>query len=122
MIKAPLAFVFIALPLAALGDYVATGDIEGQECSGFGIKSCSLIRVDAVKGDDGQFYTVMQRYVSVSDYDSSKQRCWIETKTRGGGLLGWFVDGVTGPDFYTETEEGMVSIDVDYITFPCREI
>lgn len=119
--KAFCAALTSLLAMSASADYVATGDIEGQACSGFGIQSCSHVSVDAVEGDDGRLHTVKRRYSSVSDYNANKGRCWIETKARGGGVIGWVAGAISGPDFYTETEDGFKKVDIDYITFPCRE-
>lgn len=104
----------------AFAEYVATGSIEGSECKGFGIEACSFVSVDAVEGDDGQLFTLQDRYQEVTEYDPDKGRCWVATKTKGVGVLGWAMDAFAGPRFFTESVDGFEPVDVDYITFPCR--
>lgn len=113
------AFLLMAMPVSA--DYVVTGKITGQVCKGFGIKSCSFVDVDAVEGDDGRLYTMNRRYKDVSDYSASKGRCWIRTKPREGGIIGWAIGAVSGSTFYTQTANGYEKADVESITFPCRK-
>lgn len=103
-------------------DYLVTGQVEGSTCTGIGIKSCSFVSVDAVEGDDGRLYTVKDRYGTVDDYSPAKERCWIETQSREGGLMGWFVDTLSTHQFYTRGEDGFEKVDVEYITFPCEEL
>lgn len=116
-----IAALALMFPVTVIADYVATGDIEGQECIGVGIESCSFVDIDAVEGEGGRLYTVKSRYREVTEYSSSKGRCWVDTKTKRLGVLGWAIDAVSGPTFYTEAEGGFEEVDVDYITFPCRE-
>jgi len=97
--------------------------IENQQilCSGFVIEVCKFVQVDAVKGENGKLYNVKCCYDSVSEYSKSKGRCWINTKSKGGGLLSWGVNAVTQPEFLHLNEDGNYEeLDVEYLTFKCQ--
>ena len=101
-------------------DYCAIGQIEGQVCRGFVIESCKNIQVDAVKGSDGQLYTVKECFQEVSEYRESTDRCWIRTKSKGAGLFSWGVNAIGQPVFLHKDENGSYKeLDVEYITFKC---
>ena len=109
------------LSSSAAADYVATGQIEGQVCRGWVIESCRFAKVAAVAGDNGQLYTVRNRYDEVSDYDERRGRCWIEIKSRGAGYLSDALNALAAVQFYELSEAGQYEeIDVEYLTFPCR--
>lgn len=117
-----IIFVAAALstPLAAFADYCAVGEIEGNLCKGFIVEACKLVRIDAVKGDDGKLFTVKRCYPSVSEYDQTKGRCWIRTKSTGGGLLSWAFNAPQQSVFYHKTAHGEYEeLDVEYVTFKC---
>lgn len=104
----------------ALAEYKAVGKIEGNVCWGFVIESCKFYEVHAVQADDGQPYSVTHTYENVSEYSQSKGRCWINTKSRGGGVLSWLTNAAVQPQFYTKNEGGeFEEIDVEYLTFRC---
>jgi hypothetical protein len=119
LLRCVLAALAVLAPLA-VADYVATSPIEGNVCSGFILESCKFYRVSAVKGSDGQLHSINTRYDSVSEFDESKRRCWIHTKSKGGGLWSWGANMALQPEFYTTTESNEYEkIDVEYITFSC---
>ena len=108
---------------SAVADYSVTGPITGAVCKGFGIKSCSFHKVEAVKGDDGRMHSVKTVFEHVSEYDKSKGLCWVNTKSRGGGILSWGINAAIQPEFYEKTASGEYQrLDVDYITFPCFQL
>lgn len=105
---------------AAWAKYVATGPIEGNVCHGFGIEWCKFHKIAAVRGDGGRPYEVKTTYDSVTEYNETKGRCWIETKSKGGGLLNWGVNAIKQPIFLEITPSRKYEeLDVEYITFPC---
>jgi hypothetical protein len=109
-------------PAGAQAEYCAIGNIKGNVCSGFVIEACKFVQVDAVKGDDDKLYTVNRCYGSVSEYSESKGRCWIKTKSKGGGLLSWGVNAATQPEFFHLSENGdYEKLDVEYLTFKCQK-
>lgn len=110
----------LTAPLALAQHFVATGQIEGNVCHGFVVESCHLVTLDAVKGHDGEFYTVKRHYSHVSEYSESQHHCWITVKSRGLGIISWVINWFTGPEFYRKDAIGRyVSVDVDYVTFDC---
>ena len=107
MTKRFLGIVVLGLLLSsnAYADYIVTGKITGMECGMLGFK-CKIVNVDAVK-KDGQLYNLSGRYEKVSEYNKSKNRCWINQ--------GFFSD-----DYYTKQEDGTYKkVDIEYFTFPC---
>jgi len=108
---------FFTLPVAR-ADYCAVGQIKGNVCWGFVIESCKFISVDAVKGDDGRLFTLHNCYDKITDYQQG--RCWVDTKSRGGGLWSWTLNAAAQPEFLHKNEDGKYEdIDVEYLTFKC---
>ena len=100
-----LVLIFSLYKSSAFADYIVTGKITGMECGMLGFK-CKIVNVDAVK-KDGQLYRLSGRYEKVSEYNKSKNRCWINQ--------GFFSD-----DYYTKQEDGTYKkVDIEYFTFPC---
>ena len=113
-----LCFLFSSQSYAA---YCATGKIEGNVCKGFIIESCSSIEVHAVEGDDGKLYEVKRCYEDVSEFDANQGRCWIRTKSSGGGLISGALNLFTGMGFYHRSSSGnFEEVDAEYLTFQCR--
>jgi hypothetical protein len=108
-------------PGSAVADYYVTGRIEGQVCTSYIVfDTCSFVKIDAVKGDDGNLYTVTNRFSSVNEHHDG--RCWINTKSTGGGLISWGANFLMAPEFLTKTVDGTYEpVDAEYITFPCDE-
>lgn len=123
MQKILLLTAIVVLPsLNTHADYCAIGKIEANECTGFVIESCGFVRVDAVKNDKGQLFHPSKCYKSVSEYNSSKGRCWINTKSKFGGLISWGINAAVQPNFLHKNNNGNYEeIDADYITFKCRK-
>lgn len=104
----------------AWAKYVVTGPIEGNVCHGFGIEWCGLHKIDAVRGDGGRPYKVKTTFDSVTKFNETKGRCWIVTKSKGGGLLNWGVNVIKQPIFLEMTPTRKYEeLDVEYVTFPC---
>lgn len=121
-IKILLAIITLLSSSAVLAEYCATGKIEANECSGFIIESCSFITVDAVRDDEGQLFHPKKCYQSVTEHNSSKGRCWINTKSKGGGLISWGINVAVQPNFLHKNSSGEYEeIDADYITFKCSK-
>ncbi|MEO1860671.1 MAG: hypothetical protein ABGZ19_12295 [Verrucomicrobiales bacterium] len=116
------AFSFILFNTAALADFCATSKIEANVCSGFVIESCSHVKVDAIKNSEGKLFNISKCYKDVSEYSKSKGRCWINTKSKGYGLISWGIDAMTQPNFAHKNKDGKYeSIDAEYITFMCKK-
>lgn len=121
IVLAALLLYSLLVPSIAHTKYCVAGKVEAVECSGFIIESCKFIRVDAVLDDNGNLYNVKECYSQVSDYKPELNRCWITTKSKGGGLLSWFTNVNTQPKFVHKNISGEYeNIDANYITFPCR--
>ena len=75
--------------------------------------------VDAVKGEDGRIYSLQQSYKKVDEYDSSKRRCWIYTKSRNS--IGKLIDLFTASTFYEKNTDGSYTKikNLSSITFSC---
>lgn len=115
-----LIAVYAVISVApAWAEYVATGPIKGNVCRGIGIEVCGLHRVVAVKGDDGRLYEVSTRYDSVTEYKEGSGRCWIKTKSSGGGIFSWGVNAIKQPTFLEITDGKYKELDVEYLTFRC---
>jgi hypothetical protein len=121
--KPPALCLLAMLPVVAAADYAATGVIEGEVCHGFVLESCRMVPILAVKGKDGRLYTMTAHFAKVDDYNAGQHRCWIRTKSTGGGLLSWATNAALQPEFYTRNDGGQFEeVDVEYLTFPCAEL
>lgn len=114
------AICLALLSTQSLAAYCATDQINGNVCKGFIIESCSFIAIHAIEGDSGQMYELSQCYEDVSDYDASRERCWIRTKSEGWGLISNAINLMSGTKFYHRDNSGnFEEVDVEYLTFPC---
>lgn len=111
---------FITAPMAT-AEYRVTGKITGQECTSFFVvDKCDNRNIDAVLGDDRKLHHVIDRFKNVDEYKSG--RCWIRIKTQKLGVVSRLYDAVTAPSFYEKQKDGQYKkVDVEYITFPCKE-
>ncbi len=104
----------------AHAEYIVTGDVRGNVCSGFVIKSCEFRKLSAVKGDDGKLYELAKSFGSVDEYKSGINTCWIHTKSTNLGLISWGINTIRQPVFYEKTKLGKYEeLDVDYVVFKC---
>ncbi len=111
--------LFSLYSASSQAEYCAISEIKGNVCSGFVIETCKFVRIDAVK-EGGKLYKVNRCYESVSEHSESKSRCWIRTKSTGGGLLSWGLNAASQPQFLHQNSDGTYEdIDVEYITFKC---
>lgn len=118
-----LILAILIWPAASLADYLVTGQIDASECTSYLVfDSCSFVKVHAVRDDEGTFYHPGERYPSVTDYDKNKGRCWIQIKSKGGGLFSSAANLVIPQIWYTEEDGQMRKIDVEYLTFPCKKV
>ena len=118
---ATIAFAWLVLPGPANADYIVTGKIRGQQCTSYIVfDHCSTRSIDAVKGKDGRLYTIKRRYPKVSDYSEKKGLCWINTKSRGGGLITGAMNLFLGVTFFEKKQDGSFKeLDIEYLVFPC---
>lgn len=117
-----VAAFFLAQIHLAQADYFVTGQIEGNVCHGFGIEWCRFHKIAAVKDGKGQLYEVKTRYESVGEYNENDKRCWVNTKSKGAGVVSW-VANVRKNYTYLEKNSsgGYEELDVEYLTFPCTK-
>lgn len=116
-----LIIVFlIAAPCISMSAYYVTGKITGSECTNYMLfEKCEERNIDVVKGDDGRFYRLPERFKSVSS--SNGRICWIRVKSKFGGAIGWGIN-MTKPKFYEKQADGSYNhVDVESIVFSCRE-
>ena len=122
IIKSLITLFTLLFSVSAIADYCAVGKIEASECSGFIIKSCSFIKVDAVRDDEGNLFNPKKCYKSVTEYSSSKNLCWINTKSKGGGIISWGLNAATQPNFLHKNSKGEYEeVDADFIVFKCSK-
>ena len=101
--------LFILIINPAFADYYATGQIKGQSCSGWGVKSCKFVNIFAVDDRSGRLYNVKKKYKKVDEY--SNNHCYIKVKKH-----------VSKPNFYTKTSAGNYKkVDIDYLQFNCQK-
>jgi hypothetical protein len=111
--------LFLFSPSNAMAKYIATGPIKAEDCYDFGIKLCSIKTVTEVR-KDGRRYEVGRYYESVSRYKESRGICYIETKSRGAGILSFGINKLVQPDFWGYDSDGKFGkIDADFIFFNC---
>jgi hypothetical protein len=114
-----LSFMFIFFQTVHAA-YLVNGKVEGNVCSGTIVKTCKFEDLHAIKGSDGNLYTITNSFESVTEYNQSKNRCWINIKGRGIGVISWGINAAVQPDFYEKTSSGeFKKVDVDFITFKC---
>jgi hypothetical protein len=99
--------------------YQVVGPVKAEDCYNFGIKVCSTKTVTEVR-KDGRRYEMKDYFDSVSEYNSSRQTCYIKTKSTDWGVLSWGINAVSQPDFWGYDDKGKFGkIDADYIYFKC---
>lgn len=114
------AILMALISTSARADYFAVGPIEGNVCWGFGIEVCALHEISAVRGDDDRLYEVKRQFTSVTEYKENSSRCWITTKSKGGGLISWGINAIKQPIFLERTSSSKYKeLDVEYLTFKC---
>ena len=115
-------FLSMLVSSSVLADYCATGKVEGNVCSGFIIESCKFIKIDAVKDGVGNLFNMKRCYEDVSEYKSSKSLCWINTKSKGMGLISTAMNMAVQPDFLHKNSSGEYEdVDAEYIVFKCKK-
>jgi len=122
MKAAPAVALVLALwALPAFADYYVAGEMTGEQCTSYVLFDfCNFVRIDAVKGSDGQLWTIADRFSRVDEHHDG--RCWISIKSRGAGLIPWGVNALVAPEFFTKTSARTYElVDVEYITFPCEQ-
>lgn len=80
---ATLAFCISVYDRAALGadwGYEATGGFKSYMCSGFVLKVCEWVSIDAVKSKDGSFYSLKTSFDSVDEYQSKIGMCHVDIR------------------------------------------
>ena len=118
---ATIAFAWLVLPWPANAEYIVTGKIRGQQCTSYIVfDRCTMRSVDAIKGKDGTLYTVKRRYPKVSEHSEKKGLCWINIKSRGGGLISGVINLFSDVTFLEEQQDGSFKeLDIEYLVFPC---
>jgi len=77
-----------------------------------------MVDVDAVEGDNGQLFTVAQRFESVDEFNG--QLCFI--RLHYDGWIEWIVRKAKGPVFLTKLPDGKYEkMEADYVVFKCSE-
>lgn len=113
-------FLILIETSTCIADYIAIGPFEGDVCTGFVVKFCSPVKLDAVK-KGGRFYEIKKVWDKVDDYKEGpiegEGRCWIRS---GSGAFGFLN---SAPDFYHYDKTGELQpVDVDgSITFKCQK-
>jgi hypothetical protein len=113
-LTATLVLGTLAFPRPASADYIVTGPHEATVCTGWGIKLCSIVKVDAVaKGDT--VYSLKEQYDDVDEYRDG--RCHVR-------LNSWvptmFLTYMSGPRGYISSYD--IVSPPESISFPCAEI
>ena len=111
------------------GKYVATGEIVGFVCRGFVFfDACRDVQIDAVRGTDGQLYTMKDQFDNVDEYREGTSLCFVRTKhdnwfatmTAWIGWLAYFFGYNWQETFLTKNSQGQyVRVDPEYLRFKC---
>ena len=114
------SLLFLMLTSIVHAEYIMTGPAKGEVCAVSDFLGCKFHPIAGIKGDDGRPYELARSYPKVSDYNESKKRCWINTKSTGLGVFSFGINMLTQPVFLELSNNGVYKeIDVGVITFPC---
>ena len=112
--------IMLLYSISATATYCATSPLVASECWSFGIKSCKILQVDAIKGDDGKLYKPPRCFNDVSNYRERDSRCWIYVNQEGLGILRSVLGTSSSSSFYHLNKNGQYEvIDPESITFKC---
>ena len=112
-----LIILLLLFPSLALADYYRTGPVTGEDCTCFGVCSCSKIAIYAV-GENDKLFEVAERWKKVRSF--SNNRCWVSVAAKASDL-GFLAYGVNffKPNFYTMKDGKYVKVTIQEISFPC---
>ena len=111
--------LLMAMPLFCRAGYLVAGPIKAEDCYDFGIKICKIKTVTQIKVS-GRLLPVTNYFDSVSDYSETKSMCWVNTKSKGLGILSFGINAATQPEFWGYDGDGKFgAIDADFIYFNC---
>lgn len=114
----PVLVCFLSISSSHAG-YLVQGSVKAEDCYDLGIKICSTKTVTEVR-KDGRRFEIANYFEDVSSYEASRGMCWINTKSRGLGILSYGVNALTQPEFWGYDKNGKyVKIDADNIYFKC---
>ena len=114
--------LFITSATAWSDTYIRTGGVTGTVCSGLGIEVCDSVTLVAAEGDDGEYFSIAERFPSVNEYSERRQRCTLYVKSSGLGLLSRGMNLFSQKFYYRDEQGYLKGVKPDYITFPCRKV
>lgn len=103
----------------AFATYVVTGPVQGESCSGIGIKLCKWERVDAVADTKGNLYELPKYYTDVTSYENGS--CTLKAKSTGGGPVSWLVNAINGATYLQASGSGYRELDLERLAFRCEK-
>ena len=112
-------FVIALFSPASYAGYEVMGQIKAEDCYNLGIKFCSTKTVTEIR-KDGRRYQISNYFDKVSEYNASRQMCYIKTKSTDWGILSMGINAVSQPDFWGHDKDGKFGkIDAEYVYFKC---
>ena len=110
-------FLFLK-PTLSHADYVATGQIKGWVCKGFGIEVCDYQKIYAVDDSSGKLYNVKRVYKKVNEFTGKS--CTLYIKPKSNEIISKLFRKMKNPNFYTKNKSGKFKkVDVEYLRFSC---
>ena len=121
MVKLVLSFFIVTilfLPSVTYADYYVRGQVMGDVCKGFGIKTCSKVEIHAVDDSSGKLYALQNKYSNVDEYRNGLCTIYVNM---GGGIVSKIFSSISMPNFYTKSNGKYKKVNVEYLQFKCRK-
>jgi hypothetical protein len=116
--------VSVCTVCVARADYIATGPFTAVE-TGF-LGGQTKYTLSWLQNSKGERWQMPIQHKDVSEVNPTKggDICFIQVKSRLGGVIGWAIDAASTPTFFGQktTTSTPQKIDPEYIFFPCRQI
>jgi hypothetical protein len=123
--------IVVASNDSSFAEYVADGQIEGNVCTNyFFFQTCHNVNIDAVKGTDGEFHTVKDKFDSVDEYHEGSSLCFVRVKHDDWysslkswiGWIGWIAGYNLQQTFLTDKGGKFERVDPEYLVFHCKKL
>ena len=115
----------IFIPAIAVGDYIRTGPMIGEDCKGIGFafESCAPRELVAVKRDGGLYeVATLIPEDGVDRYSAAKGMCWKTLRSESLGILSHAINAAFLQTYiYIDTDGRRTEIEPDLLKFRCQK-
>ena len=114
-----LLLSFLIFPIQAKAEYYVNSNIMAEDCSGFGIKVCSSMRVTEYRDGKSRF-PMPTVFSNVTRFNASSGMCYFKWRSSTDNPIGWALNKASGKELWGFDSKGRYAkIDADEIYFRC---